>query len=246
LVLRPFEGQLGAADWLEISTAGTKLVSHPGQQDVTGTVVDHTGRPVPNASVVRSNGRIVKTDAEGKFLIPLLPRDQFLMNVAAPGFHVWTGWPASGDVVTVALEPKQSREEQRDHVGFGIDGEWELVELVVDGTRVEVAGRDMKVVVQSGHLTYFYGGKDQTKFAVFRIRSLGVADPPSIIDAEVINGLGRNQFQVLRGIYELKGDALRICLPDKADVARPAKFESPPGSALQLFRLRRVARNPIY
>jgi hypothetical protein len=68
-----------------------------------------------------------------------------------------------------------------------------------------------------------------------------VPDPPLAIDAEVVNGLGRNKGHVYRGLYALDGDELRLCLPDKVDLARPAKLESPPGSTLQLLRLRRVA-----
>ena len=151
-----------------------------------------------------------------------------------------------GDVLFVSSETQVEarRRKVAEDVSRRMEGEWELVELIVDGTKVEVAGQDMKVVVEDGHLTYFYGGKDKTKFAKFRIRSMDLGNPPSAIDLEVVNGLGRNRGQVLRGIYELTGDEFRICLPDKADIARPAKFESPVGSSRQLFRLRRVAAQP--
>jgi uncharacterized protein (TIGR03067 family) len=49
------------------------------------------------------------------------------------------------------------------------------------------------------------------------------------------------QRGVIRGIYQLEGDKLKICLgePDKK---RPLKFETKPGSGHKLMTLKRVKR----
>ena len=50
---------------------------------------------------------------------------------------------------------------------------------------------------------------------------------------------GREKGKRLRGIYELKGDVLRICLPQVAAQSRPKEFGSKPGSESVLMILQR-------
>ena len=44
------------------------------------------------------------------------------------------------------------------------------------------------------------------------------------------------------GIYKIDGDTLTICLSDPKSTERPTKFESPDGSKLMLFTLKRAKK----
>jgi TonB family protein len=62
-----------------------------GPVSFSGTVVDETGRPVPDASVILTNNQSrakfeVKTDAGGKFQFVPLPADSYTLNTTMPGF----------------------------------------------------------------------------------------------------------------------------------------------------------------
>jgi TonB family protein len=62
-----------------------------GPVSFSGTVVDETGRPVPDASVVLSNNQSrakfeVKTDGSGKFQFVPLPADSYTLQTMMPGF----------------------------------------------------------------------------------------------------------------------------------------------------------------
>jgi len=66
------------------------------------------------------------------------------------------------------------------------------------------------------------------------------ADPgqkPAALDLEVMDGADKRDSQM--GIYELDGDALRICTSHNG-IARPTKFESTAGSGHRLITLKRV------
>jgi uncharacterized protein (TIGR03067 family) len=41
-------------------------------------------------------------------------------------------------------------------------------------------------------------------------------------------------------IYELKGDTLKLCIPNKPGSSRPKAFDSPEKSGIGLFVLKRV------
>jgi uncharacterized protein (TIGR03067 family) len=60
---------------------------------------------------------------------------------------------------------------------------------------------------------------------------------PKTID--VIPKDGPRKGQLLRGIYELKGDELRLCMSDSEQSERPTEFKSPNGSSFVLLSLKR-------
>jgi len=107
LTLQKSETRLGDPDWLKRSTPGTQIVRREANQDVTGTVVDGNGKPIAGAKVFRYDGPLVPTNDKGAFRIETMEGTQFVMHAFAPGYHVWSGTPTSGDVLKIVLEPKQ-------------------------------------------------------------------------------------------------------------------------------------------
>ena len=107
LALQPSSAKFGDPEWLRRSTPGTQIVRREGNQNVSGTVVDEAGNPVAGAKVFRHDGPLVPTDDKGEFHIDTSKGTQFVMYAFAPGYHIWTGAPTSGDVLKIVMEPKQ-------------------------------------------------------------------------------------------------------------------------------------------
>jgi uncharacterized protein (TIGR03067 family) len=65
---------------------------------------------------------------------------------------------------------------------------------------------------------------------------------PHTLDLEMRDKLSLSAFPSgkLKGIYELDGDTLKLCLPAKEGQDRPLDFKATPGSNLNLFILKRL------
>jgi hypothetical protein len=108
LQLAPASREFGSADWLSRSTPGSLVVRREGNQDISGVVVDAAGKPVSKARVFEPDGPQTLTDDQGEFHLKTERGVQFILDVYAPGYHVWFGTPTSGDVLKIVLEPKVS------------------------------------------------------------------------------------------------------------------------------------------
>lgn len=106
LVLTAKSINLGDTSWVRLATPGTKVVRQENTGGVKGVVLSSAMRPVPGATVLRSDGVSVTANAAGEFILPADPKTQFVMSAAAPGYHLWSGTPAAGDVLKIVLEPK--------------------------------------------------------------------------------------------------------------------------------------------
>jgi uncharacterized protein (TIGR03067 family) len=110
-------------------------------------------------------------------------------------------------------------------------GEWEYVEQIIDGKKVDQKG----TWTFSGNQILY--GPDAKVHAVFK---LDATKRPRTFDFDHVAKDGKIVDKVL-GIYELEGDTLKLCvsIPGKSD-ARPRAFESKEGSGHTLTVLRRV------
>ncbi|MBC7820021.1 MAG: hypothetical protein IAG10_24325, partial [Planctomycetaceae bacterium] len=106
LTLRKHESKFGDPKWLSRSTPGTQIVRHKHAADVTGTVVDVSGKPISGAKVFREDGLIHLSDDKGEFKVSVNKGTQFVMHAFAPGYHVWFGTPTAGDVLKIVMEKK--------------------------------------------------------------------------------------------------------------------------------------------
>lgn len=108
-----------------------------------------------------------------------------------------------------------------------IEGRWREVSRVRDGAPV-VAGLGTMTQETTGKMTTSIGGK-----VVYEgTATIGVAGALKTIDY-VQTSPGDGQGQIRRGIYDIQGERLRICLA-RPGVARPTEFALGPRSMFVL------------
>jgi uncharacterized protein (TIGR03067 family) len=111
-----------------------------------------------------------------------------------------------------------------------LEGTWEVVALVQDGHEkpLEGATGGLQAVITDDERTLRAGA---TVFSRGRYR-IGPAASPRAIDLTITQGSHRGQ--IVRGIYDLVGDRLRICLAMKGG-PRPTAMVSRPDSGHTLM-----------
>ncbi len=97
----------GDTEWLKRSTPGTQIVRRAGTQNVTGNIVDESGKPIAGAKLLRDDGSLITTNNKGEFRIETPKGIQLTLHAVAPCYHVWFGTPTAGDVLKIVLEQKQ-------------------------------------------------------------------------------------------------------------------------------------------
>jgi uncharacterized protein (TIGR03067 family) len=113
-----------------------------------------------------------------------------------------------------------------------LKGTWSVVAAEKGGEKAPAeAIKDMKLHFAEGKITIKHpGGERESTF------KLDPAKKPKVID--IMPGDGPNKGKTLPGIYELKGDDLRIALGE-TDAARPTEFASKAGEGQMLMILKR-------
>jgi uncharacterized protein (TIGR03067 family) len=112
-----------------------------------------------------------------------------------------------------------------------IEGKWAVVSLVGNGKEDEKA-KDDTVTFEAG--TIHIKEKNGEHSGTYK---LDASQKPPTIDLTPDDGPQKGK--TLKGIYSLKGDELKICLPHDPDKDRPTKFESTEGSGLMCVTLKR-------
>jgi uncharacterized protein (TIGR03067 family) len=116
----------------------------------------------------------------------------------------------------------------------GLQGTWEVVEFVTDGKPVpEEKRKEIKVVFKGEKMTLTGPGGIGKREYSFKL------DPgknPKAIDVTPLDGQFKGK--TVPAIYELKGDHLKLCIPNRGK-ERPAEFKTAEGSNLGLFVLKR-------
>ena len=118
----------------------------------------------------------------------------------------------------------------------GLQGTWEVTEFIMNGNSVSEDDRKDLRFVFEGDVMKLTGpggiGKREYKY------QLDPLSTPKSIDTIPQDG----PFQGKSGpaIYELQGDVLKLCIPNKETSVRPKEFHSPQGSNLGLFVLKRA------
>jgi uncharacterized protein (TIGR03067 family) len=112
-------------------------------------------------------------------------------------------------------------------------GTWTVTELIFNGKdhsnlKFNFVFKGDEAVIE---------GNDNIKLEYARLKIL--LDPttkPKILDIKVLGGIQKDA--TLEGIYEFKGDELRICLKVFGN-DRPSEFASPDGESIALLVLKR-------
>jgi uncharacterized protein (TIGR03067 family) len=119
-----------------------------------------------------------------------------------------------------------------------LQGEWEVVEVNANGTdrTEELKKMGFKITFQGTTMRIPGKPGKSPEFTV----TLDAAKEPKVIDMLPTNGPFKGQ--TLAGIYDLKGDELRLCMPNQPKEERPGSFFSDQGSGLGVFRMKRSAK----
>jgi uncharacterized protein (TIGR03067 family) len=131
-----------------------------------------------------------------------------------------------------------TRADERDKDQEKLQGTWKFVEAIDDGKAapqeliakwaIKIAGDKMTVVI------VVPGEPEESHSVTFKLDS---TKKPKASDA--VPQDGPQKGKTLPGIYEIEGDSLKICLPNKETANRPTEFASPKKSDLGLMVLKR-------
>jgi uncharacterized protein (TIGR03067 family) len=116
-----------------------------------------------------------------------------------------------------------------------IEGTWELVSSVYDGKDSIVKEKQIWKISKT-HVTYSFGTQD-----AYQVDTK--AKPKTIAVTQIRPDDKAADGKKLVGIYEIKGDSLKICVA-AADKGLPKEFKSTPGSGHNLLTLKRVPPEP--
>jgi uncharacterized protein (TIGR03067 family) len=117
------------------------------------------------------------------------------------------------------------------------DGTWNVSEIIYNGKdhsklKFNFVFKGDEVVVE---------GDDKVKFEYARLKiKIDPTTTPKLFDLTV--GGGVQKGAEMEGIYEFKGDELRICVRVFGNKDRPNEFTSPDGASVALMVLKRPAK----
>jgi uncharacterized protein (TIGR03067 family) len=115
-----------------------------------------------------------------------------------------------------------------------LDGDWEIVSVTHDGK--QEPPQDAKPVLTIKGDTITFKVKDESHTGTIKVDA---SKTPKTIDLTPDDGPEKGK--TILGIYELKGDELRIC-HGEAGKDRPTEVSSKEGSGLSLAVLKRVKK----
>ncbi len=137
-------------------------------------------------------------------------------------------------MVSFGVAPAQEDAVKKELAGMA--GDWRLVRGEESGEPApEFVIKNLECVIEGDRLT-FKGVATLTDIASRLSIKIDVSTTPACIDLKV--EAGSLKGDVLEGVYERKGDELKLCLyVGKGN--RPLEFETKAGSNLVLFILKR-------
>jgi len=152
-------------------------------------------------------------------------------EVTAAGFRLADAQSVVARQTGFASWPGLSRHVQELR---GLEGDWRFESLEIDGMTVPAAALGASRILMDGD-RFRTESPEATYEGQF---SIDADESPAHITIEFISGPEAGNTS--KGIYELAGDTLRLCLCVQGD-ERPAAFATKPGSGHAYERLRRVS-----
>ena len=160
-----------------------------------------------------------------------------LASIPVTALAIFVGVAMFNSSSNIAAPPSMYGDKRDRHIE-GLNGRWNVVELVVDGKTIPAEKSPGKPHFQidgnSWRYSFVLNGK--RRIAEFTV-SLDTDRLPHTMDAELRSGAFAGG--VCKGVYELEGDMLKLCLADRPSAARPRRLESLPASDLQFFVMHR-------
>jgi uncharacterized protein (TIGR03067 family) len=112
-----------------------------------------------------------------------------------------------------------------------LQGTWAVKSMRVGGKEVDPPVKETKLTIEGNNWTQT-GGK-RTERGTYKL------DPSKMPKHIDITKKGDKGSPVLRGIYSLKGDTLKICVPNKGpEGPRPASFDDKDAYEVTLTRVK--------
>jgi uncharacterized protein (TIGR03067 family) len=139
----------------------------------------------------------------------------------------------------VAADDKPNEEVKKDLAK--LQGTWETVSLNYNGKDFPTEGKGRFRFVFKGDKATVTGNKAiQKEYAKISFK-LDPSTMPRIVDLTVSDGSQLNA--VMEGIYEIKGDEMRLCVKVFGK-DRPLEFASPEGASIALLVMKRIETPP--
>jgi uncharacterized protein (TIGR03067 family) len=133
-------------------------------------------------------------------------------------------------VLLVAAEDKGKKDQDQ------IQGVWETTAVELNGKDLAADGVKLTFTMKGNKASVDGNEEAKRDYGAFTFK-LDPTTNPKCIDMKITAGDQKDTD--LEGIYELKGETLRLCIKLGAK-ERPAKFESPEGQNICLLSLKRV------
>jgi uncharacterized protein (TIGR03067 family) len=133
-------------------------------------------------------------------------------------------------VLLVAAEDKDKKDQDK------IQGVWETTAVELNGKDLAADGVKLTFTIKGNKASVEGNEEAKRDYAAFTFK-LDPATNPKCMDMKITAGDQKDTD--LEGIYELKGETLRLCIKLGAK-ERPAKFESPEGQNIALLSLKRA------
>jgi len=115
-----------------------------------------------------------------------------------------------------------------------LQGTWTIETLEYNGK--DMSGRyKLSLVIKDGTVTVEGNKAIEKEYAKLGLK-LDPSTTPKCLDLSIV--LGAQKDTVMEGIYEVKGDELKLCIK-VIGKERPGKFASPEGESIALLTLKR-------
>ena len=143
-------------------------------------------------------------------------------------------WTAPALAALLLLPAALSRADEPEVKDKDLEGEWRPTGLVIDGHEIEQDRENGSWTIHGESL--LVKSKDRTGTIAIKIDATKTPKAIDIIDTE-----GAAKGKPARGIYEIKGDELRICVAD-AGKDRPTEFPAKEGTGWTVLTFKRAKK----
>ena len=144
--------------------------------------------------------------------------------------NLFTAWALVGASVLSGGDAADAIKKDK----AALQGTWKVTASISKGDKATAEEiKDLHLIFRGDAILVREDGKAQENF-IFNLDPL-----KKIKEVDLILKVGPQKGRIDRGIYEIDGDTLRICIQSNKDSPRPRDFRSPAGSDLWLVTLQR-------
>jgi uncharacterized protein (TIGR03067 family) len=144
--------------------------------------------------------------------------------------NLFTAWALVGASVLSGGDAADAIKKDK----AALQGTWKVTASISKGDKATAEEiKDLHLIFRGDAILVREDGKAQENF-FFNLDPL-----KKIKEVDLILKVGPQKGRIDRGIYEIDGDTLRICIQSNKDSSRPRDFRSPAGSDLWLVTLQR-------